>query len=91
MDQQEEVRLKKQQRDAKAQFNSLTPDEQLGIMQMAQQNAMLTGPEEENNNIEDTPMMMEEAPMMAAFGGRIFAKGGLKSYKKKKDIFIQDH
>lgn len=46
MDQQEEVRLKKQQREARAQFNSLTPDEQLGIMQMAQQNAMPVGPEE---------------------------------------------
>ena len=86
MDQQEEVRLKKQQREARAQFNSLTPDEQLGIMQMAQQNAMLAGPEEEYNNMEDNPMMMEEAPMMAAFGGRIFSKGGLKSYKKKTDI-----
>lgn len=86
MDQQEEVRLKKQQREARAQFNSLTPDEQLGIMQMAQQNAMLAGPEEEYNNMEDNPMMMEEAPMMAAFGGRIFSGGGLKSYKKKADI-----
>ena len=86
MDQQEEVRLKKQQREAREQFNSLTPDEQLGIMQMAQQNAMLAGPEEENNNMEDNPMMMEEAPMMAAFGGRIFSRGGLKSYKKKADI-----
>ena len=86
MDQQEEVRLKKQQREARAQFNSLTPDEQLGIMQMAQQNAMPAGPEDEYNNVEVNPMMMEEAPMMAAFGGRIFAKGGLKSYKKKKDI-----
>lgn len=46
MDQQEEVRLKKQQREARAQFNSLTPDEQLGIMQMAQQNTMPVGPEE---------------------------------------------
>lgn len=86
MDQQEEVRLKKQQREARARFNSLTPDEQLGIMQMAQQNAMLASPEEEYNNIEDNPMMMEEAPMMAAFGGRIFSGGGLKSYKKKTDI-----
>lgn len=86
MDQQEEVRLKKQQREARAQFNLLTPDEQLGIMQMAQQNAMLAGPEEEYNNMEDNPMMMEEAPMMAAFGGRIFSEGGLKSYKKKTDI-----
>ena len=86
MDQQEEVRLKKQQREAREQFNSLTPDEQLGIMQMAQQNAMLAGPEEEYNNMEDNPMMMEEAPMMAAFGGRIFSGGGLKSYKKKADI-----
>lgn len=86
MDQQEEVRLKKQQREAKAQFNSLTPDEQLGIMQMAQQNAVPAGPEEGYNNIEDNPMMMEEAPMMAAFGGRIFAGGGPKSYKNKTDI-----
>lgn len=86
MDQQEEVRLKKQQREARVQFNSLTPDEQLGIMQMAQQNAMLAGPEEEYDNMEDNPMMMEEAPMMAAFGGRIFSGGGLKSYKKKADI-----
>ena len=86
MDQQEEVRLKKQQREAKAQFNSLTPDEQLGIMQMAQQNAVLAGPEEDYNNMEESPMMMEEAPMMAAFGGRIFSGGGLKSYKKKTDI-----
>ena len=46
MDQQEEVRLKKQQREARDQFNSLTPDEQLGIMQMAQQNTMPVGPEE---------------------------------------------
>lgn len=46
MDQQEEVRLKKQQRETRDQFNSLTPDEQLGIMQMAQQNAMPVGPEE---------------------------------------------
>ena len=86
MDQQEEVRMKKQQREAKAQFNSLTPEEQLGIMQMAQQNAIPVGPEEEYSNMEDNPIMMEEAPMMAAFGGRIFAEGGLKSYKKKADI-----
>ena len=86
MDTQEEVRLKKQQREAKAQFNSLTPDEQLGIMQMAQQNAMYAGPEEDYNNMEESPMMMEEAPMMAAFGGKIFSGGGLKSYKKKTDI-----
>ena len=87
MDQQEEVRLKKQQREARAQFNSLTPDEQLGIMQMAQQSAMPIGPEDEYNNMEDNPMMMEEAPMMNAFGGRIFeGGGGLKSYKKKVDI-----
>ena len=46
MDQQEDVRMKKQQREAKAQFNSLTPDEQLGIMQMAQQYAANAGPEE---------------------------------------------
>ena len=71
MDQQEEVRLKKQQREARTQFNSLTPDEQLGIMQMAQQNAMYAGPEEEYNNMEESPMMMEEAPMMAAFGGKV--------------------
>ena len=51
MDQQEEVRLKKQQKEAKAKFNSLTPDEQLGIMQMAQQSAMPIGPEDEYNNI----------------------------------------
>lgn len=86
MDQQEEVRLKKQQREAREQFNSLTPDEQLGIMQMAQQNAMYAGPEEDYNNIEESPMMMEEAPMMAAFGGKIFSDGGLKSYRKKADI-----
>ena len=86
MDQQEEVRMKKQQKEARAQFNSLTPDEQLGIMQMARQNAMSAGPEDEYNNVEVNPMMMEEAPMMAAFGGRIFAGGGLKSYKKKTDI-----
>lgn len=86
MDQQEEIRMKKQQREARAQFSSLTPDEQLGIMQMAQQNAMPAGPEDEYNNMEENPMMMEEAPMMAAFGGRIFAGGGLKSYKKKTDI-----
>lgn len=86
MDQQEEVRIKKQQKEARAQFNSLTPNEQLGIMQMAQQNAMPAGPEDEYNNMEENPMMMEEAPMMAAFGGRIFSEGGLKSYKKKTDI-----
>lgn len=86
MDQQEEVRMKKQQKEARAQFNSLTPDEQLGIMQMARQNAMSAGPEEDYNNMEENSMMMEEAPMMAAFGGRIFAGGGLKSYKKKTDI-----
>ena len=86
MDTQEEVRLKKQQREARARFNSLTPDEQLGIMQMVQRNAMSAGPEEEYNNIEENPMMMEETPMMAAFGGKIFAGGGLKSYKKKADI-----
>ena len=86
MDTQEEVRLKKQQREARAQFNSLTPDEQLGIMKMAQQNAMYAGPEEDYNNMEESPMMMEEAPMMAAFGGKIFSEGGLKSYKKKADI-----
>ena len=87
MDQQEEVRLKKQQREAKAKFNSLTPDEQLGIMQMAQQNAMPAGPEDEYNNMEENSTMMEEAPMMNAFGGRIFeGGGGLKSYKKKVDI-----
>ena len=46
MDQQEDVRMKKQQREARAQFNSLTPDEQLGIMQMAQQYAANASPEE---------------------------------------------
>lgn len=86
MDQQEDVRMKKQQREARAQFNSLTPDEQLGIMQMAQQYATNAGPEDVYNNIEENPMM-EEAPMMSAFGGRLFAGGGpKKSYKSKADI-----
>ena len=64
MDQQEDVRMKKQQREAKAQFNSLTPDEQLGIMQMAQQYAANAGPEDAYNN-------MGENPIMAAYGGKI--------------------
>lgn len=71
MDQQEEVRMKKQQRQAKAQFNSLSPEEQLGIMQMAQQNAMPAGPEEGMNNIEGYPMYNQGAPLMAAYGGEL--------------------
>lgn len=86
MDQQEDVRMKKQQREAKAQFNSLTPDEQLGIMQMAQQYAANAGPEDAYNNIGEGPMI-EETPMMSAFGGRLFEGGGpKKSYKSKTEI-----
>ena len=80
MDQQEEVRLKKQQREAKAQFNSLTPDEQLGIMQMAQQSTMPVGLEDEYNNIEENtavnPNVEEQAPIMATHGGKLFKDGG---------------
>ena len=54
-----------------AQFNSLSPEEQLGIMQMAQQNAMPAGPEEGMNNIEGYPMYNQEAPLMAAYGGEL--------------------
>lgn len=68
MDQQEEVRLKKQQREAKAQFNSLTPDEQLGIMQMAQQNAMPVGPEESE--------MMNTYPNQRVMPNSQYAEGG---------------
>ena len=88
MDQQEEVRLKKQQREAKAQFNSLTPDEQLGIMQMAQQSAMPVGLEDEYNNIEENtminPNVEEQAPKMAAYGGNLFSNGG------KPRFFLRD-
>lgn len=88
MDQQEDVRMKKQQREAKAQFNSLTPDEQLGIMQMAQQNAMPVGPEEEYNNMEENTMINpsaeEQAPIMAAYGGNLFPYGG------KPRFFLRD-
>ena len=80
MDQQEDVRLKKQQRESKAQFNSLTPDEQLGIMQMAQQNTMPVGPEDKYNNIEENTMINpseeEQVPITASHGGRLFSKGG---------------
>lgn len=88
MDQQEEVRLKKQQREARAQFNSLTPDEQLGIMQMAQQNTMPVGPEEKYNNIEENPMtspsVEEQTPTMSAYGGNLFGNGG------KPRFFLRD-
>lgn len=71
MDQQEEVRMKKQQRQAKTQFNALSSEEQLGIMQMAQQNALPAGPEESMNNIEGYPIYNQEAPLMAAYGGEL--------------------
>ena len=92
MDQQEDVRMKKQQKEAKAQFNSLTPDEQLGIMQMAQQNAMPVGPEEEYNNMEENTMISpsaeEQAPIMSAYGGRLFEEGGTKPNKTR--FFLRD-
>ena len=88
MDQQEEVRLKKQQREARDQFNSLTPDEQLGIMQMAQQNTMLAGPEEEYNNMEEntmtSPSVEDRTPTMSAYGGNLFGNGG------KSRFFLRD-
>lgn len=68
MDQQEEVRLKKQQREAKAQFNSLAPNEQLGIMQMAQQNAIPVGPEESE--------MMNTYPNQEVMPNSQYAEGG---------------
>lgn len=68
MDQQEDVRMKKQQREAKAQFNSLTPDEQLGIMQMAQQNAIPAGPEEYE--------MMNAYPNQGVIPKSQYAEGG---------------
>lgn len=68
MDQQEDVRMKKQQREARDQFNSLTPDEQLGIMQMAQQNAMLAGPEEYE--------MMSTYPNQEVMSEGQYAEGG---------------
>lgn len=91
MDQQEDIRMKKQQREAKAQFNSLTPDEQLSIMQMAQQNAMPVGPEEYNNMEENTmisPSVEEQTPIMSAYGGRLFEGGGPKSNKAR--FFLRD-
>lgn len=74
MDQQEEVRMKKQQREAVQQFNAMSPEEQLGIMQMAQQYAHSQGASEnlEGDEInEGIDPNMQEAPMMAAYGGKL--------------------
>lgn len=88
MDKQEEIRMKKQQKEVVNQFNSLPPEEQLGIMQMAQQNAMPAGPKEEYNNMEDntiiSPSVEEQAPMIAAYGGNLFPYGG------KPRFFLRD-
>lgn len=74
MDQQEQVREKMQQRKAKRQFNALSPEEQMGIMQMAQQYAAnnqvnLNGPEE--GEMINTPIKKE-----AKHGGRLYKPGG---------------
>lgn len=90
MDQQEQVREKQAQRQAKREFNSMSPEEQLGIMQAAQQyaqenasqqGAMPSGPEgvkidngemtgiSQNIPADGTPM--DNAPVMAAYGGRL--------------------
>lgn len=76
-DQQEQVRLKMQQRQAKNQFNKLSPEEQLGIMQMAQQQGAMVGPEGDVNN------MYQGVPLMAAFGGNLFKEGGPKEKKSR--------
>lgn len=69
MDQQEQVRMKKQQREAKEQFDSMSPEEQLGIMQMAQQYAnsqgTAEGQEEDINNEGAYPQTM------MAYGGEL--------------------
>lgn len=83
MDQQEEVRLKKQQRDAKTQFNSLTPDEQLGIMQIAQQNAIPAGPEEYEimNAYPNQGVIPESQYAEGGELGNLFKGSGPKSNK----------
>lgn len=74
MDQQEQVREKMQQRKAKRQFNALSPEEQMGIMQIAQQYAAnnqgnTEGPEESEMN--NTFIGKE-----AKHGGRLYDIGG---------------
>lgn len=73
MDTQEEIRMKKQQKEAVNQFNSLPPEEQLGIMQMARQQAPIGGPEEEMNDPYSN---------MSAEGGILFREGGRKGRGK---------
>lgn len=74
MDQQEQVRTKKQQKEAAEQFSMLPPEEQMGIMQMAQQGAAQGAPEEGINTEEG--MMNEQVPFMGAYGGELLAEGG---------------
>lgn len=74
MDQQEQVREKMQQRKAKRQFNALSPEEQMGIMQMAQQYAAnnqgnTEGPE--GSEMNNTFIGKE-----AKHGGRLYDRGG---------------
>lgn len=88
MDQQEEVRMKKQARQAKSQFNALSPEEQMGIMQMAQQSAMQGGPEGDMNN-----NAIEEYPNISAYGGNInhkYAYGDWMNRNPYVDTFFTD-
>ena len=87
MDQQENVRLKKQQKEAKAQFNSLTPDEQLGIMQMAQQYAANADPEEQEIT-SNYPNQLESQYAEGGELGNLFKGTGPKSNRMIWEITL---
>lgn len=96
-DSQEIEKQKRAQRQAKNAFNQMSPEDQLGIMQLAQAAQQQSQMPQEQEVPQEQEMPIEENPYgamgdvnMSAFGGFInkFAKGGhgLKSFKSRTDI-----
>ena len=88
---QETLKERRAQQVAKREFNQMSPEEQLGVMQTAQV------VQQQARQTQDQEIPVEESPYgaigdinISAFGGKVnkFATGGhgLKSFKSKTDI-----
>ena len=83
---QETLKAQREQRKARQQFNQMSPEEQMNIMQLAQQQQII--PQTSQNSEID--MIDNPYGNMSAYGGNVFAPGGTKTKKSKTGKYNKD-
>ena len=82
---QETLKAQREQRRAGRQFAQMSPEEQMNIMQVAQQQMMPQVPQNPSMNMMENPY-----GNMSANGGNLFKGGGSKGSKSKTGKYNQD-